>query len=101
MFDKLVSAAKNRANRIRAKEHRADKVGKHDMFAWLLDYTSDQLETPPMLQVEKNFQLLVGVIEEMQMDINNICMTCNITQCKSYDKVKLNPVQGQKYTILS
>ena len=59
MLDRLYSAAKERADRIRSEEGTgAGPMSGKDLLSGLMDYTTDKLRNPPLRSVERNLLML-------------------------------------------
>jgi len=123
MLHNLYSAARNRADRLRRAEGKdpAEAVpSSTDMFARLLDYSSDKLKNPPLKSVEQNLvvlrQAIAAIAEAVAPIVQSYNEECHLegpdTVCgqdNAGQKLVANvtrtleglvPVQGERYTLL-
>lgn len=122
MLNRLWGAARERADDARAQRAQAERQGQvysptnADMFAGLMDYAKEKLDTPPLLRVEQNLLQLhkqVGLLATqvarlVRMDALDAVsagkMTAEVQETldalQSISNSSLHPVQAKRYTII-
>lgn len=122
MLNRLWGAARERADDARAQRTQAEQEGRAysptnaDMFAGLMDYAKEKLETPPLLRVEQNLLQLhkqVGLLATqvarlVRMDALDAVSAGEVTAevqetldaLQSISTSTLQPVQAKRYTII-
>lgn len=122
MLNRLWGAARERADEARAQRTQAEQQGRvynptnADMFAGLMDYAKEKLETPPLLRVEQNLLQLhkqVGLLATqvarlVRMDALDAVSAGEVTAevqetldaLQSISASTLHPIQAKRYTII-
>ena len=93
LLGRLWEAARARASELRATDGDTSPVwSATDMMAKALDYTRDQLESPPFDRVEYNLLQLRDAIEALAVHV------ASGTRCHAATEILLMPIQPPRYT---
>lgn len=98
MLKSLYSAARNRADRVRAAEGKDPQEAvpsSSDMFARLLDYSADKLSNPPLKSVETNILVLSKALQLIAAEVDSLAKTsCKAERSDGKDCAK-DPETGE------
>ena len=122
VLNRLWGAAKERADEARANRVKAEKAGTKyipsntDLFAGLMDYAKDKLDSPPLLRVEENLVLIHKALGSIALEVAKLVelnaldavigghmtpeLQETISRLRDIANSTLRPVQGKKYTII-
>lgn len=122
VLNRLWGAAKERADEARANRAKADKAGTKyipsntELFAGLMDYAKDKLDTPPLLRVEENLLLMHKQLAFIALEVAKLVelnaldavigghmspeVQETVSNLRDMANSTLRPVQGKKYTII-
>lgn len=107
VFQRILQAAKDRANRVREASDAGvqTKWSAQDALSMAIDYTSDRIEHPPLQAVEQNLLALQNDLKIVANKLNEIVRRLNevgieTKEMKPTCTKPLVPVQSKRKTLI-